>query len=63
MRPTAVLSWALGACVALFGSWGWLSLTAVAALDAMLVAALSYYLLARFVPDKRLNEADQGMQS
>ena len=63
LRPTAVLSWALGACVALFGSWGWLSLTAVAALDAMLVAALSYYLLARFVPDKRLNEADQGMQS
>ena len=63
LRPTAVLSWALGACVALFGSWGWLSLTAVAALDAMLVAALSYYLLARFVPDKESNVADQGMHS
>jgi cytosine permease len=47
-RPAAVGAWTLGACVALMGSWGWFSLTRVAALDAMLVAAVSYYLITRF---------------
>lgn len=47
MRPNAVAAWALGACVALMGSWGWFSLSSVAALDAMVVAAVAYYLLAR----------------
>ena len=47
LRPVAVFSWALGACVSLVGSWDWISLTSVAALDAMLVAALSYFLLTK----------------
>lgn len=47
LRPLAVFSWALGACVALMGSWEWFSLTGVAALDAMFVAALSYYMLTK----------------
>tara|TARA_R110001592_G_scaffold363393_2_gene687357 strand:+ start:10750 stop:12018 length:1269 start_codon:yes stop_codon:yes gene_type:complete len=46
-RPDAVFSWALGACVSLVGSWGWISLSGIAAIDAMLVAALAYFLLAR----------------
>ncbi|MEP4146385.1 MAG: cytosine permease [Halioglobus sp.] len=47
LRPVAILSWALGACVSLIGSWGWVSLTSIAAMDAMLVAALSYYLMTK----------------
>ena len=47
LRPVAIFSWALGACVSLVGSWDWISLTSVAALDAMLVAALSYFLLTK----------------
>jgi cytosine permease len=45
-RPKAIAAWGLGACVALVGSWGWISLTNIAALDAMIVAALAYYLMA-----------------
>ena len=44
-RPKAILAWGLGACVALMGSWNWMSITNIAALDAMIVAALAYYLL------------------
>lgn len=47
-RPAAIAAWLLAAGVALVGSWGWFSLTGIAALDAMLVAALTYYLLSRF---------------
>jgi cytosine permease len=47
LRMPAVASWALGACVALAGSEGWLTLTDMAALDAMFVAAISYYLIMR----------------
>jgi cytosine permease len=46
-RPDAVICWGLGACVALIGSWGWVSLSSIAAVDAMLVSAASYYLLAK----------------
>lgn len=45
-RPKAIAAWGLGACVALMGSWSWISITNIAALDAMIVAALAYYLLA-----------------
>ncbi len=48
LRTSALVAWALGACVALAGSWEWVTLSGIAAIDAMLVAALSYYLLARF---------------
>ena len=46
-RPKAIVAWGLGACVALMGSWNWMSITNIAALDAMIVAALAYYLLSR----------------
>ncbi len=42
-RPTAVVSWFAGACVALAGSWDWFTLTQIAAVDAMMVAAVLYY--------------------
>ena len=45
-RPKAIAAWGLGAYVALMGSWSWISITNIAALDAMIVAALAYYLLA-----------------
>jgi cytosine permease len=45
-RPKAIAAWGLGACVALIGSWGWISISNIAALDAMIVAALAYYLMA-----------------
>ena len=47
-RPAAICAWLLAAGVALAGSWGWVSLSGIAAIDAMLVAATSYYLLSRF---------------
>ncbi len=47
LRTSALVAWALGACIALAGSWEWVTLSGIAAIDAMLVAALSYYLLAR----------------
>lgn len=60
LRPLAVFSWALGACVALVGSWEWISLTGVAALDAMFVAALSYYLLTKVVgPESKTDVPSQ----
>ena len=48
LRKSALCAWALGACVALVGSWGWIALSGIAAIDAMLVAAFSYYLFSRF---------------
>lgn len=50
LRIPAVAAWALGAAVALAGTLGWLSLSNIAAVDAMLVAALTYALLARVAP-------------
>jgi hypothetical protein len=44
-RPKAIAAWGLGASVALMGSWNWLSITNIAALDAMITAAAVYYLL------------------
>lgn len=46
-RTDAVISWLLGATVALIGSWGWFSLSKIAAIDAMLVSAIAYFLLAK----------------
>jgi cytosine permease len=50
LRKSAVAAWALGACIALMGSWEWVSLSGIAAIDAMLVAAASYYLFSRVIP-------------
>ena len=47
-RADAVISWTLGAVVALVGSFGWFSLTSIAAIDAMLISAIAYFLLTRF---------------
>jgi cytosine permease len=46
-RPEALISWALGACIALAGSLGWISFTSIAAIDAMLASAATYFLLAK----------------
>lgn len=47
IRVEAVVCWVLGAGVALSGSLGWISLSGIAAIDAMLVAGISYYILFR----------------
>ena len=47
LRVDAVICWGLGAGVALFGSLGWLSLSDIAAVDAMFIAGGAYYLLSR----------------
>jgi cytosine permease len=39
---TALIAWAAGACVAVLGSAGYLRLTGIAAVDAMLVSAVLY---------------------
>jgi len=54
LRMDAVISWAIGALVALLGSWGWFSLTDIAAIDAMLIAAAAYFLLSRFRSVRRV---------
>jgi cytosine permease len=46
-RPEAVISWAVGACIALAGSLGWISFTSIAAIDAMLASAATYFLLTK----------------
>jgi len=52
VRPLAVGAWLFGAFVALVASWEWVELSGIAAVDAMLVAALSYYVLARLAGDR-----------
>lgn len=47
VRPLAVGAWMVGAAVALAGAEGFVALSGVAALDAMLVAALAYGVLSR----------------
>lgn len=44
---SALLAWLLGSAVALLGATGVLQISSIAALDAMLVAALSYFGLSR----------------
>jgi len=43
---SALFAWALGAMIALLGAEGIFSLSGIAAVDALLIAALSYWLLA-----------------
>jgi cytosine permease len=42
VEATALIAWAAGACVAVLGSAGYLRLTGIAAVDAMLVSAVLY---------------------
>jgi len=42
VETTALIAWAGGACMAVLGSAGYLRLTGIAAVDAMLVSALAY---------------------
>ena len=46
--PAALVSWATGAVVALLGANGVVSVTGIAALDAILVTAATYAVLSRF---------------
>ncbi len=48
VSPMALISWAAGSIVALLGAEAVIALTGIAALDAMLVSALSYAILSRF---------------
>lgn len=61
LRTDAVISWAIGAVVALLGSWGWFSLTDIAAIDAMLVAAVAYFLLTRFRSIRKVPPQDKSV--
>lgn len=46
-RPTALLAWMSGATVAALSSSGFVRLTGVAALDALVASAASYYAMSR----------------
>ena len=48
VSPMALIAWAAGSVVALLGAESVIELTGIAALDAMLVSALSYVILSRF---------------
>ena len=48
VSPMALLAWAAGSIVALLGAESVITLTGIAALDAMFVSALSYAILSRF---------------
>ena len=61
IRKSAVAAWTLGAMVALAGSRGWLMLSGIAAVDAMLVAGGSYYLIARLVGTGRFGATGEGL--
>ncbi len=50
VSPMALIAWAAGSVVALLGSESLIELTGIAALDAMIVSALSYAILSRFDP-------------
>ncbi|MEM7218267.1 MAG: cytosine permease [Pseudomonadota bacterium] len=50
MRASALGAWLLGSAIALLGAEGVISGSGIAALDAMLAAALGYFLLARLGP-------------
>jgi cytosine permease len=63
LRSPAIAAWALGATIALMGTWGWLSISGIAAVDAMLVAALAYWLLARFTPGANRAHSPRGVSS
>lgn len=45
VRITAMFAWAIGAGISLLGAEGVITISAIAAVDAMLISALSYYLL------------------
>ena len=46
-RLPALISWAAGASLALAATWEWFALSGIAAVDAVIVAALTYWLLSR----------------
>ena len=48
VSPMALIAWAAGSTVALLGAEAVIELTGIAALDAMLVSALTYAILSRF---------------
>lgn len=56
VETMALIAWAGGACVAVLGSAGYLRLTGIAAVDAMLVSALAYGAL-RWRPAAAVSES------
>ncbi|QFU75237.1 cytosine permease [Halioglobus maricola] len=59
-RGTALASWAVGACVALAGDLGLVTLSGMAAVDAMLIAALAYYLICKILARRGPAPIKQG---
>jgi len=55
--PFALGAWGLGAVVALLGSEDVITLSGVAALDAIVIAAVAYLILSRFYPESETQEA------
>lgn len=47
VEPIALIAWGMGACIAILGSSGYLRLSGIAAVDAMLVAGFVYVVLRR----------------
>jgi cytosine permease len=58
--PMALLAWAAGSVVALLGSESIITLTGVAALDALLVSAVSYAILSRFDSAAKSDSGAEG---
>jgi len=63
LRPFALAAWSAGALVALLGANGTLTVTGIAALDAIFVAALGYWLLTRLRPDRYADEPSEILPS
>jgi len=60
VSPMALIAWAAGSVVALLGAEAVIELTGIAALDAMLVSALSYAILSRFDKASRGAKLTEG---
>lgn len=56
VEKTALVAWAMGACIAVLGSSGYLRLSGIAAVDAMLVSGLVYATL-RWRPRAAVSES------
>jgi len=63
VSPMALVAWAAGSIVALLGAEAVIELTGIAALDAMLVSALSYAILSRFDKAPRSDAHSDGQRT
>ena len=58
IRILAMVAWGIGAGLALLGSEGFITISGIAAVDAMLAAALSYYLLVKLVASSSTQDGE-----